>query len=169
MPPEVLVAWHMGLVPLVWLVLRREASQAEWLIALGFAVSWFADFTGSIAPHMWQMVELYPAVQFTFFGVAVGAGLWLPVLMSALVFAGLPWLLVAVGSAVTLFYAAGTRYGLAMLLYCGLGSIAHLGLLVSRADPEAFMALWWPYQMMRLAAIVCFVTLTHPRRKEALA
>lgn len=170
MPIESTLAWHMGLIPLLYLAVRRRASTAEWLIAIGFSVSWFADFAGSIAPHLWEAVCLYPAVQFSFFAVAAGAGLWFPVLMAALVFAEIPWwLLLAVGSLGALVYAAGTRYGLLMLLYCGVGSLFHLGMIVSREDPAAFMTLWWPYQVTRLAAIVAFLALVHPQRKAVPA
>ena len=164
------VAWHMALVPVLWMTLfRRDAHRGQWLCAFAFAVSWFVDFAGSIAPHWWDAVHMLPAFQLTLFAVAMGATPFFALFMAGLVFSQMPWLVVAMGSFVTLACSGGKREEPVMWWYCGLGSVLYLFLVANAGDTEVFMAIWWPYQLTRLVAIVWFIALLHPRRKEALA
>ena len=163
-------AWHMALIPLVAkLAFKRDNDWQEWLIAYAFSMSWFVDLAAHLQAGSWATVSYLPALQLSFFGVAVGAGLWLPVVMVAVSFIGDPVLTTFIGSAFVILHSTDDRARAVVLLYCGFGSALFMGLVATRPDPAVFMALWWPYQACRAAAMLLYLRLLIPRKKAVLA
>jgi hypothetical protein len=123
------VAWWGALVPLALLVLfKRDARLPYWLVASAFAVSAVADSIAALTSGSWIAVPWYQFVQWSFFLLAVTAGVDRKLLASIVCYAG-------VG---TVFY---------------LGMIQHRD---DPAPYTAFVRWWVPYQTSRLASFGLF-------------
>lgn len=164
------VAHQMGLVPLVWLLLRRERSRAYWWLAAVFGVSWLAD-TGVHWLSPWVVMLVYPVSQ---------AGLVAAVFRSRREAAVLVAVLALVGT-VTLGFWAGTPQPDAMLrtlawvsIVAIVGPLKGIGLLRTAllmtfgagllvwlvVVATQSYGVWMAYQSVRLAGILLFCAAT---------
>lgn len=163
------LAHWAALAPLALLVALRSEDARAWLVAFGFSVSWFADTIALASDGSWVATNYYPVLQFALFALAVGgvrAAAF--VLLGSVLFVGGTgpdvWLRVF-GSFVVLWYARGDRFALALIQYCGAGTLFYLSM-IQYASPDTadlFMPWWYAYQSARLAAFVFFAVAVMPR------
>ena len=65
--------WHMALLPLAVVLWKRPGDRRYWLVAVGFAVSWFADAGTLLIGRSWEFTHFFPSVQLGIFAYALGS------------------------------------------------------------------------------------------------
>jgi hypothetical protein len=169
------IAHQMDLVPLVAVALvsrRRLVSPVAWLLACAWLVSWFGSSLQHFAGGLWWPSYVWLPVQLGLVLAAfkperlpliAGALAALAVVSALLTAPGPDVLLTLVGSVGVLVLARG-RYVLPVFLYFGVGSVFYL-LMIQRVG-DGFTPMWLAYQGSRAAAYVAFLAflLLRPRR-----
>jgi len=154
---------YAALAPLFFLLaFRRDAGVTYWLVALGFAVSFFADFGAWLLGGSQALTYIYPAVQFGLFAWAFGQSWALPILLvlAAIQVVGTdlsaPDLGVTLAGSVIAIWATGEHPLVwSILAYCGLGTLCYM-MMVERVWADSFDLWWHGYQGSRLLAFGLF-------------
>jgi hypothetical protein len=140
----------------VLIVRRREHPAVYWLVALAFATAVVHDGFAFVTGGSWEGVAYWMLAQFgllllAFGGVLVAlayvvasCGLWL---------AG-PEVIAILGTAAVLGLSVRHELAWAMLIYCGLGTLAYLAMAAEWQG--VFMPWWGAYQTARLGAFGLF-------------
>lgn len=155
------LAHWSALAPILFLLaFRRDAGAAYWLVALAFAVSWFADFGAVLLGGSGALLFVYPALQIGLVGAAFGAPWLLLVLLAVAAVEILgpmdaPVWVTLVGSMAVVWMAADTRLAPTIMVYFGLGTALWL-LMAEDVWSERFLAWWYGYQSSRLLAFGLF-------------
>lgn len=155
--------YWLALAPLLYLIgFRRGAPARYWLVALGFAASWFADAGAAMLGGSWALSYVLPGVQLGLFAWALGYWLAMPAMLVALgaetlaMTAPVPETAVTIlGSMAVVWWARETDLGLTLAVYCGLGTALYV-LLAIDVWGAAFTPLWYAYQGARLVAFGLF-------------
>lgn len=166
MKSSLVLAHWSALVPLAYLLaFRRDARPAYWLLAFGFAISYFAEAVLLIWPQVnWGVTHFYPPVQLGLFAIACGSVV-IPILLAGM--AAVPTALerpevvvTALGSVMVVWQARRQVFAPVLYVYAGVGTVFYL-LLSTELGTGRFMWFWYPYQMSRLVAFGLFVRYAH--------
>jgi len=150
------VHW-LPLAPAVVLIVRRREHPATyWLVALAFATAVVHDGVAFVTGGSWEGVAYWMLAQFTLlilaFGGMVVAAAYLA--LSALVWLAGPEVIATLGAGIVLLLSLNHRLAWAMLIYCGLGTLAYLAMAAEWQG--VFMPWWGAYQTARLGAFGLF-------------
>jgi hypothetical protein len=176
MPIIAWIAYSLGLLPALWLAVRRVRAAEWWWLALAFGISWVADTVALASGHPWPGSALYPLAQtaviaFVFLRsleasafvgilavVTAGAILTQGWATSTLVVRTIAW-----GAIVSMVWRPRVgRLREALLVYFGLGWAAWMIYSLSpgmRSDghvPPLTWTSWSLYQVMRAMGIGLF-------------
>jgi hypothetical protein len=127
-----------------------------WLVALAFATAVVHDGFAFVTGGSWEGVAYWMLAQFTLlilaFGGMVVAAAYLA--LSALVWLAGPEVIATLGAGIVLLLSLNHRLAWAMLIYCGLGTLAYLAMAAEWQG--VFMPWWGAYQTARLGAFGLF-------------
>jgi hypothetical protein len=149
-------AHWIALAPVAALARRRPEGATYVLVALAFGTAFVHESWAQLNGGSWEGVAYWMLAQFTLlilaFGGMVVAAAYLA--LSALVWLAGPEVIATLGAGIVLLLSLNHRLAWAMLIYCGLGTLAYLAMAAEWQG--VFMPWWGAYQTARLGAFGLF-------------